>query len=206
MPVLQPAELWREHGPLRHRRAVQAPGPPGRRARPGHDPRGDAHLPHGARGPLLPRPPEAALPLPDQGARRAAAARRRAADARVHHEGRLLLRPRRDGLDALLRPAHRGLRPHLRPRRARVVPGRVRRGDDGRARRPRVHGALRGRRERGRAVGRRATPPTWRWRAPRRSRWTACPRRCAAPEAVDTPGATTHRSGVRHARGARRAR
>ena len=43
---------------------------------------------------LLPRPAADPLPLPDQGARRAAAARRRAAHARVHHEGRLHLRPR----------------------------------------------------------------------------------------------------------------
>ena len=41
--------------------------------------------------PLMP------LPLPDQGARRAAPARRRPAHARVHHEGLLLLRPRRGG-------------------------------------------------------------------------------------------------------------
>ena len=44
---------------------------------------------------LLPRPAKAALPLPDQGPRRGAPARRGAAHARVHHEGRLLVRPRR---------------------------------------------------------------------------------------------------------------
>ena len=44
---------------------------------------------------LLPRPAADPLPLPDQGARRAAPARRRAAHARVHHEGLLHLRPRR---------------------------------------------------------------------------------------------------------------
>ena len=53
-----------------------------------------AHLAHRARGALLPRPAEAALPLPDEGARRAAPARGPAAHARVHHEGRLLVRPR----------------------------------------------------------------------------------------------------------------
>ena len=46
---------------------------------------------------LLPRPAADPLPLPDQGARRAAPARRRAAHARVHHEGRLHLRPRPRG-------------------------------------------------------------------------------------------------------------
>ena len=46
---------------------------------------------------LLPRPAADPLPLPDQGARRAAPARRRAAHARVHHEGLLHVRPRRGG-------------------------------------------------------------------------------------------------------------
>src|SRR5829696_5681728 len=60
--------------------------------------------------------------------------------------------PRPRGPGRLLPAAYRGLRPHLRPQRARVVPGRGRRGDDGRLRRARVHGALRGGRERGGAV------------------------------------------------------
>ena len=72
-----------------------------------------------------------------------------------------------EGLDALVRAARRGLRPHLRSLRAGVVPGRVGRGDDGRHRRPRVHGAVRGGRERGGALRQPATRPTWRWRAPR---------------------------------------
>ena len=50
--------------------------------------------------------------------------------------------------------AHRGLRPHLRPHRARVVPGGVGRRDDGRHRRARVHGAVRGGGERRRARAR----------------------------------------------------
>ena len=70
-----------------------------------------------------------------------------------------------EGLRRRLRAALAGLRPDLRPRRARVVPGRVRRRDDGRHRRARVHGAVPGGRERRRA-GARATPPTSRSRAP----------------------------------------
>ena len=50
-----------------------------------------------------------------------------------------------------LREAPRGLRQDLRPLRAGVVPGRLRRRDDGRHRRARVHGALPGGRERRRA-------------------------------------------------------
>ena len=62
---------------------------------------------------LLPRPAAAALPLPDQGARRAAPARRRPAHARVHHEGRLHLRPRPRRPRRLLR---RASSTRLRPR------------------------------------------------------------------------------------------
>ena len=93
----------------------------------------------------------------------------------------------REGLDRSYEPLRGRLRPHLRPRRARVVPGRVRRGGDGRLRRARVHGALPGRRERRGPLLGRATPPTWRWRAPRRSPWTACPRRWTRPSASRRP-------------------
>ena len=153
MPVLQPAEPWRKTGryeideifKLKDRRGAEH----GAR----DDPRGGPHVAHRARGALVPRPAEAALPLPDEGARRAAPARRPPADARVHHEGRLLLRPRPGGARRVVPAPHRGLRPHLRPHRARVVPGGERRRDDGRLRRARVHGALRRRRERRGAVG-----------------------------------------------------
>src|SRR3954451_13986070 len=57
--------LW----PLRHRRALQAARPQGRRARPRPEPRGDAHVPHGEHRALVPRPAADALPLPDQGPR-----------------------------------------------------------------------------------------------------------------------------------------
>ena len=136
---------------LRHRRALQARGPPRGGAGAGHDPRGGHHLAPRARDPLLPRPAADALPLPGQGARRAPPARRPAAYARVHHEGLVQLRPRRGGAGPVLRAAHPGLRPHVRPLRPRVVPRRVGRRDDGRARRARVHGTVRRGRERGRA-------------------------------------------------------
>ena len=167
----QPGGAVAEERPLRRdrRRAVPAQGPPRRRHGAGDDARGGRHDPHRAGRALLPRPAADPLPLPDQGARRAAPARRRAADARVHHEGLVHVRPRRGGPRRRLRQAPRGLRPDLRSLRAGVVPGRVRRRDDGRHRRARVHGALSGGRERRRA-GARATPPTSRSPARRRSR------------------------------------
>ena len=77
----------------------------------------------------------------------------------------------------------------LRPLRPALVPGRVRRRDDGRLRRPRVHGALR-RRARTRSRWRPATPPTSRSPRPSRSR-SSCRRRSTRPSAVATPGLTT---------------
>ena len=85
--------------PLRDRRAVQAAGPQGRGAGARDDPRGGRHRRMWPTGALLPRPTADPLPLPGQGARRAAPARRRAEDARVHHEGLLHLRPRPRGLE-----------------------------------------------------------------------------------------------------------
>ena len=117
-------------------------------------------------------------------------ARRHPAHARVHHEGRLQLRPRRGGPRALLPAAHRGLRPHLRPLRPALVQGRVRRGDDGRRRGTRVHGAMRGGRERRRALGcRLCRERRGRQRARRRS--PNFPPPLDAPEPVETPNART---------------
>ena len=146
-------ELGEERA-LRDRRAVQARGPQGVADGAGDDARGGGHLPRGAGGALLPRPAADALPHPDEGARRAAATGRGAAHARVHDEGRLLLRPRRGGSGPLLRAAGRRLRAHPRSLRVALVQGRVRRRDDGWLRRRRVHGALRRRRERGGAGAR----------------------------------------------------
>ena len=133
-----------EDGALRDRGDVQARGPQGRAAGPRDDARGEHHPPRRPGRALLPRPAADAVPHPDEGARRAAPAGRRAAHARVHDEGRLLLRPRRGGPGALLRAAERRLRADPRPLRAALVPGRVRRRDDGRLGGARVHGALPG--------------------------------------------------------------
>ena len=59
-----------------------------------------------------------------------------------------------DGPQGRLRRVRRRLRPDLRAHRAGVVQRRVRRRDDGRLGRARVHGAVRGGRERGRARAR----------------------------------------------------
>ena len=163
----QPGRDLAAQRPLRDRRAVQAPGPPRRRARAGDDARGGRDDARRAGRALVPRPAVQPLPLPGQGPRRAAPARRRPPHARVHHEGRLHLRPRPRGPRRALRALPRGLRPDLRPGRARVVPRRVRRRDDGRRRRPRVHGAV-ARRARTTSRSRPATPPTSRSRAPTR--------------------------------------
>ena len=107
MPVLQPAELWRRTGRYEIDELFKL-----------EDRKGSEHvlaMTHeealtfhvAARDPLLPRAAEDPLPPADQGARRAAAARRRPAHPRVHDEGRLLLRPRRGGPRRELR-AHTG--------------------------------------------------------------------------------------------------
>ena len=136
-------------GPLRDRRAVQAPGPQGRRAGAGDDPRGEPDLPRRPRGPLLSGAADDPVPRADQGARRAAAPRGRAAHARVHDEGLLQLRPRRRGARPQLRAAHPGLRSDLRSLRPALVPRRGRRRHDGRLGGSRVPGAVRGGGERG---------------------------------------------------------
>ena len=111
MPVLHPAEPWRRTGRYGDRGAVQAQGPPRRRHGARDDPRGDRHRARRRGRPLLPRAADDPLPLPGQGARRAAAARRDPAHARVHHEGRLHVRPRPRGAGRAVRQARGRLRP-----------------------------------------------------------------------------------------------
>ena len=99
----QPGRAVAAQRPLRHRRGLQAAGPPRRGDGAGADARGGRDLPRRQHRALLPPAALQPLPLPDQGARRGAAARRAAAHARVHHEGRLHLRPRRGGPGRALR-------------------------------------------------------------------------------------------------------
>ena len=97
MPVVQPAELWQESG-----RWSQY-GPELLRFKDRHErdfvagPTHEEVITDIARRELQELPPAAGelLPDPDQVPRRGAAALRRDARARVHHEGRLLLPPRR---------------------------------------------------------------------------------------------------------------
>ena len=104
MPVLAPAELWQKTGRYPIPELLKVSDRGGREFVLVHDARGDDHVPC-ARAGLLPRAAEDPLPLPDEGARRAAAARRADPGARVRDEGRVLVRPRRRG-----------------PRRARSAP------------------------------------------------------------------------------------
>ena len=110
MPVLTPAELWKATGryditevfklrdrndrefvlPMTHEETVTLPR---------------------ARDPVVPRPAADALPLPDEGARRAAPARRPDPRPRVHHEGLVFVRPRRGGARQELPAAQGGARP-----------------------------------------------------------------------------------------------
>ena len=94
MPVLTPAELWEATGRDQDPGDLPRRGPQRPQVRPAADARGDGHVPR-ARDPELQAAAAALVPLPDQGPRRAAAARRAAPRARVHHEGRVLVRPRR---------------------------------------------------------------------------------------------------------------
>ena len=106
MPVITPRELWRRSGrdqidelfKLRDRRDAELV------LAMTHEESVTFHVARG--GALLPRPAADPLPLPDQGPRRAAPARRRAAHARVHHEGLLLVRSRRRRARGQLREAH----------------------------------------------------------------------------------------------------
>ena len=128
MPVVQPGELWQESG-----RWSQY-GPELLRFKDRHErdfvlgPTHEEVITDIARRELQELPPAAGqfLPDPDQVPRRGAAALRRHARARVHHEGRLLLPPRR-GLAAGRLPRHvRRLHAHLHPHRAHL-PRRARR-------------------------------------------------------------------------------
>ncbi len=97
MPVVHPAEIWKESGRYAEDRAgagaLQGP----RRARhgPGDDPRGGRRDPPPRPRPELPPAADDRLPLPDEVPRRAALPWRPDPGPRVRDEGLVLLRPRR---------------------------------------------------------------------------------------------------------------
>ena len=151
---------------------------------------------------LLPRPAADPLPLPDQGARRAAPARRRAAHARVHHEGLLHVRPRRAGLDVGYEK-HREAYDRIFDRCGlewyRVESDVGMMGGIG----AHEYMAPCPAGENDVALSRRATRPTSRWRRADAAAGRRCPRRSTRPSEVDTPGATTVEQVAEHARRAR---
>ena len=131
MPVLTPPELWEATGRISIPEIFHLEDRTRTEVHPPDDARGDRDLPR-ARDPELPAAAADALPLRDQGSRRAAAARRAAPRPRVHHEGRLLVRSRRRGPRRQLPQAGGRVPPHVRALRARVLGGRGRVGDHGR--------------------------------------------------------------------------
>ena len=172
MPVVQPAELWQETGRFQTDgpRAAAREGPARARLHHPADQRRGHHRHRAPGAAQLQAAAEEFLSHPDQVPRRAPAALRRDARARVHDEGRLLVRSRRGRRGDELRGDVRGLRAHLRPLRAcsyRAVAadtGAI--GGDAVAR---VPGDRRHRRGRDRLLpDSRTTPPTSSW--PRRVR------------------------------------
>ena len=96
MPGVIPAELWvgiRQVGAIRSGTAAPQ-GPPRARLLPGADARGSHHRHRAQRAQELPPAAGELLPDPDEIPRRAPAALRRDARARIPDEGRLLLPPR----------------------------------------------------------------------------------------------------------------
>ena len=132
MPVLTPFELWQQSGATTIPEIFRLQDRAGREYVLPDDARGDGHVP---REGDLELPPAAAAPLPllDQGAGRAALSRRASAPARVHHEGRVLVRPRRGGARRRASGNNDAAYRRMFERaRARVLGGAGRVGDDGR--------------------------------------------------------------------------
>ena len=93
-PVLTPDRAVGGDRPRQDPGDLPRPGPRRPPVRPAADARGDVHVPR-ARAAELQGAAAVLVPLPDQGPRRAAPARRPAPRPRVHHEGLVLVRPRR---------------------------------------------------------------------------------------------------------------
>ena len=121
MPVVHPADLWRESG----RYDKIGPEMARFKDRAGRDMvlamTHEEVVADLVRDIVQQLPPAAAdrLPLPDEVPRRAAGPRRADPRPRVRHEGQLLARRRRGGARPQLRASLRGLRAHLRAARAR---------------------------------------------------------------------------------------
>ena len=157
MPVVHPAEVWKESG--RYAKIgpelVRFKDRGGAGHGPGDDPRGGRGAPPPRHRPELPPAADDGLPLPDQVPRRAAGTGRPDPRPRVRHEGRLQLRPRRGRPG----PAATALQYEAYERIFRrlgldaIVVG-ARRRDHGRLGRPRVHGRQRVRRGHPRPVRR----------------------------------------------------
>ena len=118
MPVLTPAELWETTGRYAIPEVFKLQDRAGPPVRPADHARGDGHLPR-ARDPELQASCRRSGTTSRQGPRRAAAPRRAAPRARVHHEGRLLVRPRRGRPRRELPQALRRVQADLRALRAR---------------------------------------------------------------------------------------
>ena len=94
-PVLTPVELWEATGRDKIAEIFRTHGPRRSAVHPADHARGDVHVPR-PRDPVVQGAAAALVPLPDEGSRRASSARRPAPRPRVHHEGRVLVRPRRE--------------------------------------------------------------------------------------------------------------
>ena len=150
MPVITPAELWKRSGrygieevfKLKDRRGAELV------LAMTHEETVTLHVANAVKS--YREPAVRALPLPDQGPRRATSARGPAAYREFIMKDAYTFDRDFEGLRAPTSPS-RAPTTHLRPLRARVVLGGVRRRRHGRHGRPRVHGAVPGGRERRRA-------------------------------------------------------
>ena len=157
LPGAAAARALRGHRPLDRVRAqpVPAAGPPRQRHAAGAHARGDVHAARRRHLLLVQGAAADAVPDPDEVPRRGATPRRAAARPRVHHEGRLLLRPRRHRAREVLHGPARRLPADLRPARAGVRHRHRHLGRDGRLPQRGVPVPVRHRRGHVRALARR---------------------------------------------------
>ena len=193
MPVVQPAELWEESGRFSKMgpELLRLKDQPRPRLRDAAHLRGGDHRHRAPGAAQLQAAAEELLPDPDQVPRRAPSALRHHARARVHDEGRVLVRPRRGSRHRELRRDAQRLPRHLRPLRPEVPRRRGRFRRDRRRPVRGVPGHRRHRRGRDRLLPQlrlrrqhRGWPKPLRWShraAPPRPRWRRRRRRARAP-------------------------